>query len=49
MRDCLCQKGDAGKERIKKDFPGRLVVRIWGFHCCGLGLIPSWETKISPA
>ena len=24
--------------------PGGLLVRIQGFHCCGPGLIPGWET-----
>ena len=26
------------------DFPGGLVVRIWHFHCRGLGSIPGWGT-----
>lgn len=24
--------------------PGGLLVRIQGFHCCGPGVIPGWET-----
>ena len=28
------------------EFPGGLVVRIQGFHCCGPGSIPGQETKI---
>ena len=32
-----------------REFPGGLVVRILGFHCCGLGSIPSWETEIPQA
>ena len=26
-------------------FLGGLVVRILGFHCCGLGSIPGWELR----
>ena len=31
------------------EFPGGLVVRIPGFHCCGPGSIPGWETEIAQA
>jgi len=30
-------------------FPGGLVVRISGLHCCGPGLIPGQETDILQA
>ena len=45
----LVSKGGIRKGKKEKYFPGRLVVRIWGFHCGGLGLIPGWGTKISQA
>ena len=35
------------KEDLKENcggVPGGLLVRIQGFHCCGPGLIPGWET-----
>ena len=32
-----------------QEFPGGLVVRILGFHCCGLGSIPGWVTEIPQA
>ena len=32
-----------------REFPGSPVVRIWCFHCCGLGSIPGQGTKISKA
>ena len=28
------------------EFPGSLVVRIWGFHCHGPGSLPGWGTEI---
>lgn len=28
-----------------REFPGSLVVKIWCFHCCGLGLIPGGELR----
>ena len=28
---------------------GSPLVRIWSFHCCGLGSIPGWGTKIPQA
>ena len=31
------------------EFPGSLVVRIQGFHCCGLGSIPGQGTEILQA
>ena len=31
------------------EFPGGLVVRILGFHCCGLGSIPGRGTEIPQA
>ena len=34
---------------INWEFPGGLVVRILGFHCCGPGSIPGWETEIPQA
>ena len=36
------------KQTIKmdKEFPSSPVVRIWCFHCRGLGLIPGQKTKI---
>lgn len=30
------------------DFPGSLVVRIPGFHCSGMGLIPGWGISRKP-
>ena len=32
-----------------REFPGGLLVRIWCFHCCGLGSIPGWGTEIPQA
>ena len=32
-----------------REFPGGLVVRILGFHCHGLGSIPSQGTEIPQA
>ena len=32
-----------------REFPGGPEVSIWGFHCCGLGPIPGWGTKILQA
>ena len=32
-----------------REFPGDLVVRILGFHCCGLDSIPGQGTKIPQA
>ena len=34
---------------MEREFPGCLVVRILGFHGCGLGSIPDWGTEISKA
>ena len=34
---------------LSREFPGVLVVRTLGFHCHGLGSIPSWGTEILPA
>ena len=31
------------------EFPGGLVVRIPGIHCCGPGSVPAWTTKILQA
>ena len=31
------------------EFPGSPVVRVRCFHCCGLGSVPDWGTKISQA
>ena len=31
---------------MDKEFPSSPVVRIWCFHCRGLGLIPGQKTKI---
>ena len=28
------------------EFPGGLVVRILGFHCCDPGSVPGWGTEI---
>lgn len=28
------------------EFPGGLVVRVEGFHCCFLGSISGWGTEI---
>ena len=33
----------------RREFPGGLVVRILGFHCHGLGSIPSQRTEILQA
>ena len=30
-------------------FPGGLVVRILGFHCCNLGSVPGWGSEIPQA
>ena len=30
------------------EFPGSLVLRILGFHCCGLGSVLGWGTEILP-
>ena len=32
-----------------REFPGGLVVRILGFHCCSLGSVPGERTKILQA
>ena len=32
-----------------EEFPGDLVVRILGFHCCGLGSTPGGGTEIPQA
>ena len=34
------------KNRHIREFPGGLMVRIMGFHCCSLGYIPSQGTEI---
>ena len=34
---------------VSWEFPGGPVVRTQYFHCCGLGSIPGWETKIPQA
>ena len=31
------------------EFPGGLVVRVWHFHCLGLGSIPGRGTEIPQA
>ena len=31
---------------MSEELPGVLVVRILGFPCCSLGLIPGWEIEI---
>ena len=31
---------------MEREFPGDLMVRIPGFHCYGLSLIPVQETEI---
>ena len=46
--DCLSSHGDNTLEE-RRDFFGGLVVRIWHFHCCGLGLVPGQETEIPKA
>ena len=38
-----------GQQYSSREFPGGLVVRIPGFHCCGLGSIPGWGTEILQA
>ena len=30
---------NSNKNRILKEFPGGLLVRVLGFHCCGPGSI----------
>ena len=37
------------KKQPNGEFPGGLVVRIPGFHCCGLGSIPGQGTEILQA
>ena len=39
------QDWDFAKKREKGEFPGGLVVRILGFHCCGPGSIPHQGTE----
>ena len=34
------------KKKIAREFPGGLVVRIQGFHCCIPGSIPGLGTEI---
>ena len=45
----LKKKRERERERkqINKEFPGGLVVRILGFHFCGLGSIPGRGNEIS--
>ena len=38
-----------GKKNHSKEFPGGLVVRITGFHCCGLGSVAGRGTEIPQA
>ena len=37
------------KNLLNGEFPGSPVVRTRHFHCCGLGSIPGWGTKILQA
>ena len=46
--DSLSSRGDDTLEE-RRDLLGGLVVRIWQFHCCGLGSVPGWETEIPKA
>ena len=36
-------------KKLFREFPGGLVVRILGIHCCGLGSIPGQGTEIPEA
>ena len=37
------------KNCLFREFSGSLVVRTQCFHCCGLGSMPGWGTKIPQA
>ena len=41
---CVTFKSIDNKSTWRREFPGGLVVRIWSFHCHGLGSISSLGT-----
>ena len=49
-REASNQKNSAGEsEKMVREFPDGIVVRIPGFHCRGLGSISGWGTEILQA
>ena len=48
-RNNIILKPSLKSRRSMGEFPGDLVVRILGFHCCGLGSTPGGGTEIPQA
>ena len=46
MEEAIPNLGFVLKKKKMEKFPDGLVVRILGFHCCGLGSVPGRGTEI---